>query len=101
MRAGDCIHFRGFVIIVHSNVHRHIWKHRIDEFECECDIEFRTFKEKHSHIMQVHQGKEMRECPICKKFLRSKESFETHLRLRHKTKEETVCLCGKVIGLSM
>jgi len=84
-----------------SEYARHVRKHKLDQFSCECQETWESKAEKERHMKVKHLG--YSQCPQCYECFRKANSLVLHTEQKHsesaknsKSGEQTVChQCGK------
>lgn len=70
---------------------QHARIHKLDKFQCDCNMTFKTLTQKDLHIRVVHMG--WTQCPQCTYSFQSKDLLEKHVMKNHS--EKIVCeVCG-------
>ena len=71
------------------NYHGHLHLHKLSILKCECDIEFKSTKEKLNHIRLIH--KTFVECDQCNETLKNQESLDKHRDKVHRIRQCHIC----------
>ena len=75
----------------------HISKCKIERSNCNCQISFRTAREKRRHMLLKHSEHMYFECPSCNYVNKSQATLDNHIEYFHGIpgKEEVCDLCAK------
>lgn len=73
----------------------HVLSHKYENFTCDCNIVFKTKRQKSEHVKIVHMG--YSKCDVCYVSVRNKEALERHMETHDDpTENEILCdLCGE------
>ena len=66
----------------HEKFDRHMTRHKIENFSCDCDVELNTKTEKERHVKVEHFG--WYSCPKCLTCIKRRDKLEEHFKIHEK-----------------
>lgn len=85
--------FQGSGFSQRNKYHYHKLSHKLEKFNCDCNMTFAGKTEKQRHVMLVHSGGRYDQCSLCP-FVGTKANVQKHVREDH---QQYICdICGAV-----
>lgn len=82
-------------IHMHDRVrfNKHMKRHMVEKFTCDCDMEFTSITVKEAHYDLVHSGKDYVKCEFCT-YVNTVSSVATHVKSKHEIQSHFCDVCG-------